>query len=125
MWDLLEGPVEWLLVNARHLKTVPGRKTDVKDCDWSAQLLHYGLLRASVVPSPQVRQWRDFTRHRTKLIAQHPSVVHRRHTVLEEANIKLRPVLSDRRGVAGRRRRRALAAGESDPAVLGARGEKH
>ena len=70
IWNLLEGHVELLLVNARHLKTVPGRKTDVKDCEWIAQLLQYGLLKASFVPSPEVRQWRDLTRHRTKLTDQ-------------------------------------------------------
>jgi transposase len=57
--NILEGHMELLLVNARHLKTVPGRKTDVKDCEWIAQLMQYGLLRASFVPSPEVRQWRD------------------------------------------------------------------
>ena len=124
VWNILEGQVELLLVNARHLKTVPGRKTDVKDCAWIAQLLQYGLLRASFVPSPQVRQWHDFTRHRTKRIDQHTSVVNRLHKVLEDANIKLRTVISDLMGVSGRRMRRALAAGESDPAVLGAMGDK-
>jgi transposase len=124
VWNILEGQVELLLVNARHLKTVPGRKTDVKDCEWIAQLLQYGLLRASFVPSPQVRQWRDLTRHRTKLIDQHTSVVNRLHKVLEDANIKLSTVISDLMGVSGRRMLRALAAGESDPSVLSAMGDK-
>jgi transposase len=124
VWNILEGHVELLLVNARHLKTVPGRKTDVKDCEWIAQLMQYGLLRASFVPSPQVRQWRDLTRHRPKLIEQHTSGVNRLHKVLEDANIKLSTVSSALMGVSGRRMRRALAAGESDPAVLGAMGDK-
>ncbi len=59
IWNILEGHRELLLVHARHLKTVPGRKTDVKDCEWIAQLMQYGLLKASFVPSPEVRQWRD------------------------------------------------------------------
>jgi transposase len=124
IWSLLEGHVELLLVNARHLKTVPGRKTDVKDCEWIAQLLQYGLLKASFVPSPEVRQWRDLTRHRTKLTDQHTSVVNRLHKVLEDANIKLSTVISDILGVSGRRMLRALASGESDPSVLSALGDK-
>jgi transposase len=87
VWNILEGHVELLLVNARHLKTVPGRKTDVKDCEWIAQLMQYGLLRGSFVPSPEVRQWRDLTRHRTKLTGQRTSVVNRIHKVLEGANV--------------------------------------
>ena len=124
VWNIREGQGALLLVNARHLKTVPGRQTAVKDGEWSAPLLHYGLLRASVVPSPQVRQWRDFPRHRTQRIEQHTSVVNRRHKVLEDANSKLSTGLSDLRGVSGRRLLRALAAGESAPAVLGAMGDK-
>src|SRR5262249_10139877 len=75
IWNILEGHVELLLVNARHLKTVPGRKTDVKDAEWIAQLMQYGLVRGSFVPSPAVRQWRDLMRHRTKLTDQRTSVV--------------------------------------------------
>ena len=72
VWTLLEGHVELLLVNARHLKTVPGRKTDVTDAEWIAQLLQDGLRRGSCVPSLEVRQWRDLTRHRSKLMGQRP-----------------------------------------------------
>jgi len=111
-----------LLVNARHLKIVPGRKTDVKDCEWIAQLLQYGLLRASFVPSPAVRQWRDLTRHRAKLIDQHTAVVNRIHKTLEDANIKLSTVISDIRGVSGRRMLRAMAGGEDDVPTLVALG---
>jgi transposase len=118
VWNMLEGHVELLLVNARHLKLVPGRKTDVKDCEWIAPLLQYGLLRASFVPSPAVRQWRDLTRHRAKLIDQHTSVVNRVHKTLEDANIKLGSVISDLMGVSGRRMLRAIAAGEEDAAAL-------
>lgn len=124
IWNILEGHMELLLVNARHLKTVPGRKTDVKDCEWIAQLMQYGLLRASFVPSPEVRQWRDLTRHRTKLTDQHTAVVNRIHKVLEDGNIKLSTVISDIMGVSGRRMLRALADGESDPVALSAMGDK-
>lgn len=124
IWNILEGHMELLLVNARHLKTVPGRKTDVKDCEWIAQLMQYGLLKASFVPSPEIRQWRDLTRHRTKLTDQHTAVVNRLHKVLEDGNIKLSTVISDIMGVSGRRMLRALAAGESDPVVLSAMGDK-
>jgi transposase len=123
IWNILEGHMELLLVNARHLKTVPGRKTDVKDCEWIAQLMQYGLLKASFVPSPEVRQWRDLTRHRTKLSDQHTAVVNRLHKVLEDGNIKVSTVISDIMGVSGRRMLRALASGETDPAVLAALGD--
>jgi transposase len=123
VWNLLEGHVDLLLVNARHLKLVPGRKTDVKDCEWIAQLLQYGLLRASFVPSPDVRQWRDLTRHRAKLIDQHTSVVNRIHKTLEDANIKLSSVISDIMGVSGRRMLHALALGQDDIEALCALGD--
>jgi transposase len=118
VWNILEGRVELVLVNARHVKTVPGRKTDVTDCEWIAQLMQYGLLRGSFVPSPQVRQWRDLTRHRTKLTSQRTSVVNRIHKVLEDANVKLSSVISDLLGVSGRRMLRAMVAGETDAAAL-------
>ena len=124
VWNILEGHVALLLVNARHLKIVPGRKTDVKDCEWIAQLLQYGLLRASFVPSPEVRQWRDLTRHRAKLVDQHTAVVNRVHKTLEDANIKLSTVISDLMGVSGRRMLRALAGGEEDVSVLAALGHE-
>ena len=123
IWNILEGHMELLLVNARHLKTVPGRKTDVNDCEWIAQLMQYGLLKASFVPPPQVRQWRDLTRHRTKLSDQHTAVVNRLHKVLEDGNIKLSTVVSDVMGVSGRRILRELASGETDPKVLSALGD--
>ena len=123
VWNILEGHVDLWLVNARHLKMVPGRKTDVKDGEWIAQLLQYGLLRASVVPSPDVRQWRDVTRHRAKLIDQHTSVVDRVHKTLEDANSKLSSVISDIRGVSGRRMLHALALGQDDVSALCALGD--
>ena len=123
VWHLLEGHVELLLVNARHLKTVPGRKTDVKDCEWIAQLMQYGLLRGSFVPSTEVRQWRDLTRHRTKLMGQRTAVVNRIHKVLEDANVKLSSVISDIMGVSGLRMLGAMVAGEGDAAVLSQLGD--
>jgi len=123
VWNILEGHVELLLVNARHLKTVPGRKTDVKDSEWIAQLMQYGLLRGSFVPSPEVRQWRDFTRHRTQLTGQRTSVVNRMHKVLEDANVKLSSVISDILGVSGLRMLRAMVAGETDAEVLSQLGD--
>ena len=123
VWNILEGHMELLLVNARHLKTVPGRKTDVKDCEWIAQLMQYGLLRGSFVPSPEVRQWRDLTRHRTKLTGQRTSVVNRIHKVLEDANVKLSSVISDILGVSGLRMLRAMVAGESDAVALSQLGD--
>lgn len=124
VWNILEGHVALFLVNARHLKIVPGRKTDVKDCEWIAQLLQYGLLRASFVPSPAVREWRDLTRHRAKLIDQHTAVVNRVHKTWEDANIKLSTVISDIMGVSGRRMLRAMALGEDDVSVLAALGHE-
>jgi len=123
VWNILEGHVELVLVNARHVKTVPGRKTDVTDCEWIAQLMQYGLLRGSFVPSPQVRQWRDLTRHRTKLTGQRTSVVNRLHKVLEDANVKLSSVISDLLGVSGRQMLRAMVAGETDAAALSQLGD--
>jgi transposase len=123
VWNILEGHVELLLVNARHLKTVPGRKTDVKDSEWIAQLLQYGLLRGSFVPPVEVRQWRDLTRHRSKLTDQRTSVVNRIHKVLEDANVKLSSVISDILGVSGLRMLRAMVLGESDAQVLSQLGD--
>jgi transposase len=123
VWHMLAGHVELLLVNARHVKTVPGRKTDVKDCEWIAQLMQYGLLRGSFVPSPEVRQWRDLTRHRTKLTDQRTAVVNRIHKVLEDANVKLSSVISDIMGVSGLRMLRAMVSGERDAAVLSQLGD--
>lgn len=88
-----------------------------------AQLLQYGWLRASVVPTPAVRQWRDLTRHRSKRSEQHPAGVNRVHKTLEEADSQLGAVLSDIMGVSGRRRRRAIAAGQEDAVALAALGQ--
>jgi len=114
VYNLLEGPVEVLLVNARHVRQVPGRKTDVKDCQWLAQLLSCGLLKASFIgPKPQ-RELRDLTRTRSQLVGERTRVVNRIHKVLEDANIQLGAVASDILGVSGREMIEALIEGEQD-----------
>ena len=122
VWHLLAGHVEWLLVTARHLQTVLGRQTAGKDAEWIAPLRQYGVLRGSVVPAPAVRQWRDFTRHRTQLTGQRPSGVHRLHQVLEAANVQWASVRRAILGVSGLRMWRALGAGETDAEVRRQRG---
>jgi transposase len=118
VFHLLEGRFAVILVNAQHVKQVPGRKTGVKDCEWIAQLLQHGLLRASFIPPPPVRELRDLTRQRTQLIGEKAAVANRIQKVLEDANIKLASVASDVLGESGRAMLRALVAGETDPARL-------
>lgn len=118
IWNLFEGVFEMLLVNAEHIKQVPGRKTDVKDSQWIAELLQHGLLRASFVPEQPIRQLRDLTRQRVQLIRQKVQVANRIQKTLEDANIKLASVASDVRGASGRDMLRAIVAGEVDPFVL-------
>jgi transposase len=118
VWNILEGRFTLLLVNPRHLKKVPGRKTDVKDAEWIAQLLQCGLLQGSFVPSRQLRNLRDLTRQRAQLTAEHTRVVNRIHKLLEDANIKLGAVASDVLGKSGRKMLRALLLGQSDPEAL-------
>jgi transposase len=119
IWNLLEtGPYELLLVNAQHIKQVPGRKTDVKDCEWLAQLLQCGLLRRSFVPPPPQRDLRELTRQRRQLIQAKAAVANRIQKVLEDVNIKLGSVATDVLGVSGRDMLRALIAGQDDPEVL-------
>jgi len=118
IWNVLEGDFQLLLTNAQHLKKVPGRKKDVSDAEWIAQLMQCGLLKASFVPSREVRHWRTLTRQRMKLMDQHTSVVNRLHKVLQQGNIKLSSVATDVLGVSGRAMIRAMIAGESDPEVL-------
>jgi transposase len=115
VYNLLEGRFTLLLVNARHVKNVPGRKTDVKDCQWLAQLLQCGLLQPSFVPDQPQRELRDLTRHRAQLTAQRGAVVNRIHKTLEDANVKLGLVASDILGTSGRDMLRALIAGKQTP----------
>lgn len=118
IYNLLEGRFTVLLVNAHHLKQVPGRKTDVKDCEWLAQLLQHGLLRGSFVPPAWQREVRELTRQRAQLVATKAAVANRIQKVLEDANIKLAAVASDVLGLSGRRMLQALIAGETDPEKL-------
>jgi transposase len=118
VWNILEGAFELLLVNPVELKRVPGRKSDVRDCQWIAHLLQCGLLRSSFVAPLAQRQLRDLTRHRTQLLAEQGRVVNRIHKMLEDANIKLGAVASDIMGKSGRAMLCALAAGECDPVKL-------
>lgn len=114
IWNLLEGQFDILLVNAQHIKQVPGRKTDVKDAEWIAQLLQHGLLRGSFVPATPQRELRELTRQRRQLIQAKASVANRIQKVLEDANIKLGSVATDVLGVSGRDMLRALIAGQDD-----------
>lgn len=118
VWNLLEERFTLLLVNAAHVKAVPGRKTDVADAAWLADLLRHGLLRGSFVPEQAQRELRELTRQRTKLVQERAAVVNRLHKTLEEANLKLGSVLTDVTGVSGRAILAALVAGEDDPRVL-------
>jgi transposase len=118
IWNVLEGQFELLLVNAQHIKAVPGRKTDVRDCQWIAELLRHGLLRGSVVPPRAQRELRELSRYRTALIQERSAVVNRLQKTLEGANLKLGAVASNVLGQSGRQMLDALLAGETDPAVL-------
>lgn len=118
IWNLLEGSFTLLLVNAHHIKTVPGRKTDVKDCAWIADLLRHGLLKASFVPDRPQRELRELTRYRTSLIQERSAEVNRLQKALEGANIKLASVASDVMGVSGRAILEALVADTLTPEGL-------
>ncbi len=119
VWYVLEErDFELLLVNARHVKILPGRKTDVKDAEWLAELLEHGLLRGSFVPPAVIRELRDLTRYRKRLIQTHTSEAQRIAKTLEDAGIRLGSVASDVLGVSGRAMLGALIAGERDPHVL-------
>jgi transposase len=114
VFNILESVCEVLLVNAAHIKQVPGRKTDVKDAEWIAELLEVGLLRASFIPPQPIRELREVTRYRKTLIQQRASEVNRVHKMLEDANIKLGQVATDILGVSGRKMLEALIEGERD-----------
>jgi transposase len=118
IWNLLEERFQILLVNAQHIKHVPGRKTDVKDSEWIAQLLQCGLLHGSFVPPPPQRELRELTRQRRQLVHSKASVANRIQKVLEDANLKLGSVATDVLGVSGRDMLRALIAGETDAVKL-------
>jgi transposase len=118
VYHILEGSVELLLCNARHMRNVPGRKTDMRDSEWIAELLQHGLLRASYVPAQPVRELRDLTRTRASMEEDKTRIINRVHKILEDANIKLSSVASDIMGVTGRQIIYALIGGQTDPALL-------
>lgn len=118
IYNILESRFTVLLVNARHLKQVPGRKSDIRDCQWIAQLLQHGLLESSFIPPRAQRELRDLTRHWTQLVQEKGRTVNRLHKVLEDANIKLASVASDILGVSGRAMLEALIEGQEDPVQL-------
>lgn len=118
VYAVLEGHCELMLVNARHVKHVPGRKTDVRDSEWLAQLLECGLLRGSFIPPPEIRDLRDLTRLRKALVRDRSKQVNRVAKTLELANVKLGSVVSDIMGRTGRRILDAMAAGTESPNEL-------
>lgn len=118
IYNLLEGQFALLLVNAQHIKAVPGRKTDVKDSEWIADLLRHGLLRASFVPDRDQRELRELTRYRASLVRERSREVSRLQKTLEGANIKLASVATDIMGKSGRAILAELVAGRADVAVL-------
>lgn len=122
VWNILERETdcELMLVNAKHMKQVPGRKTDVKDAEWIAELLQHGLLTASYVPSQAHRELKELTRFRRTTIQARAQLIQRLQKILEGANIKLESVISDVMGVSGKAMILAMARGETDPEKLAA-----
>jgi transposase len=115
IYNILEDNFELLLVNAQHIKAVPGRKTDVKDSEWIAELLRFGLLKASFVPPKGQRELRELTRARSTFVRERANLVNRVQKVLESANIKLASVLTAIDGVSGRAMLKAIIAGSASP----------
>jgi transposase len=118
VFNILEGLLTVILVNARHSKAVPGRKTDVRDCEWLADLLRHGLLKASFIPPREIRELRELIRYRQTLVTEHTAVANRIQQLIESANIKLGQVASEVLGLSGRLMLRALAEGEQDATRL-------
>jgi transposase len=120
VWHVLDGSVELVLANAQHVRNVPGRKTDVTDAMWIADLLAHGLIRSSFVPPAPIQELRDLTRTRKQLVREIGQHSLRIQKVLEDANLKLGSVLSDVLTISGRAMLGAIIAGESDPETLAA-----
>ena len=118
VYYMLEDAFTLLLINMQQLKRVPGRKTDVKDSEWLAQLLECGLLRSSFVPPPPIRELRDLTRYRVQQVRDRAQEVNRLCKVLEDSGLKLTSVLTDVMGVSGRAMLTAMVEGTTDPAIL-------
>ena len=117
-YNLLEGQFTLLVGNAQHMKTVPGRKTEVKDAEWIADLLRHGLSRGSFIPAPAPRELRDLTRYRTHVVEERARLTNRLQVVLEDAHVKLASVVTAIRGASARAILAALVAGETEPTVL-------
>src|SRR6266436_3916964 len=118
IYNLLEGHFEVLVINAQHIKAIPGRKTDVKDAEWIADLLQHGLLRASFIPDRPQRELRELTRYRSSLVQERAREVNRLQKTLEGGNIKLAAVTKDILGVSGRDILAALLEGRLDAAAM-------
>lgn len=118
VYNILASAIEVWIVNAQHIKQVPGRKTDIKDAEWIASLMRYGLLQPSYIPDVEQRDLRDLTRYRTRLIEERSAASNRLLKALEDANIKLSAVVSDIQGVSARAMLEALITGELEPEAL-------
>jgi transposase len=118
VWHVLEGSFALLLVNAQHVKAIPGKKTDRRDSGWLAELLQHGLLKSSFVPPAPIAELRDLTRYRVTLCQECNRIANRIQKVLEDANVKLASVATDPLGASGRAMLKALIAGEADPIKL-------
>lgn len=118
VFNILESEFEVLLVNARHIKYVPGRKSDISDAQWIGELLQHGLLKASYIPEVAQRDLRDLIRYRTSLVQERTREINRVQKVLEDANVKLASVATNVMGVSGRQMLEAIIAGEQDPEAL-------
>jgi len=126
IYNLLEAEnIKTLVVNAKHMKAVPGRKTDVKDSEWIADLLKHGLLKASFIPSRDQRELRELVRYRKSIIEERSREVTRIQKILEGANIKLSSVASDVLGVSGRKMLEAIVDGVTDPKILASFAKSH
>jgi transposase len=118
VFNVLDGVVELVVANARHIKAVPGRKTDVRDCEWICDVLRHGLLKGSFIPPRPIRELRELTRHRQTLVKQRSALANRAQKIVESGNIKLAQVASNALGVSGRAMLRALADGEQDASKM-------
>jgi len=118
VFNILENDFEVIVVNAQHISKVPGRKTDQSDAEWIAELMQYGLLKASFIPPVGQRELRELTRHRSNFVRERATLINRVQKVLESANIKLASVASDVMGVSGRAMLEALIAGNATPAAM-------
>jgi transposase len=118
VFNILEDALTVILINPEHAHALRGRKTDVKDAEWLADLLRHGLLKPSFIPPPEIRELRELTRYRESLVREQTAVANRIQKVIESGNIKLAQVVSDALGVSGRAILWALARGETDPVKL-------